>query len=239
MKKCIHCFRPLKDKTKDHVFPRSWYPDDTPVNVQRWTVPSCLDCNNRLGVIEENLFVKLGICVGPSQAEASGISKRALERLGIGDLKIDEREKGHRAALRNKIIKEVIPYEEGMEPFPGTAHNLDLQGDRPIAILISQKDLLDVSKKVLRGCEFKISHRIIDYPYRLEVYFPNEKKIEFVSELFQKVSQVTYFGPGFEVKRGESDKDEMVALYKVTIWGQFKIYGAIGTEDYFNQMSAI
>ena len=237
MKKCIHCCRPLNKKTKDHDFPRTWYPDNTPASVQRWTVPSCLDCNNKLGVIEENLFVKLGICISPAKAEASGISRRALEALGIGGINVNEKEIMHRVALRNKILKEVIPYKKGMQPFPGTEHNLDLQGDQPIAVLISEKDLLDVSKKVLRGCEFKISRRIIKYPYSLEIYFPNEAIVKFVSQLFEKIPQEIYLGPGFEVKRGVSDKDAAEVLYRIVIWNQYIIYGAIGTVAYFNLLS--
>src|SRR5712664_2404712 len=82
--KCVHCFIELNEKTKDHVFPTSWYPDTTPTQVQRWTVPSCARCNGTLGRIERELFVRLALGTDPTKAEASGMSKTALRSLGIG-----------------------------------------------------------------------------------------------------------------------------------------------------------
>jgi hypothetical protein len=84
--RCVHCRKAIKKKTKDHVFPRSWYPKTTPANVQRWTVPSCADCNGKFGELEKELFIKAAMCVGPVKAEAAGLSRKAVESLGVGVL---------------------------------------------------------------------------------------------------------------------------------------------------------
>ena len=83
---CVHCLKNLdKDtKSKDHVFPSSWYTDDTPSNIQRWTVPSCADCNNSFGKLEKDLFVRLAMCIDPKQAKAVGINKKLMRTFGIG-----------------------------------------------------------------------------------------------------------------------------------------------------------
>src|SRR5271155_3734122 len=95
--RCVHCHEPLKKKrTKDHVFPRSWYPRTTPANVQRWTVPSCGSCNGKFGEMEKELFIRLVLCVGPVKAEASGLSRAALESLGVGVPGLSLTEKRHR-----------------------------------------------------------------------------------------------------------------------------------------------
>ena len=44
---CIHCLAAPAEE-KDHVLPRSWYPDETSPTVQRLTVPSCKACGARL-----------------------------------------------------------------------------------------------------------------------------------------------------------------------------------------------
>jgi AbiV family abortive infection protein len=80
----VHCLKPLEKKTKDHVFPSSWYPETTPPNVQRWTVPSCAECNGKFGEMEKELFIRAAICVGPIKGEAAGLSQKAVESMGGG-----------------------------------------------------------------------------------------------------------------------------------------------------------
>lgn len=90
---------PVK-KRKDHVFPDSWYPESTPANVQRWTVPSCEACNGKFGAMEEEIFVRLELCIDPRRAAAAGISSKALRSFGIGaDAGLEEGEKRKREAL--------------------------------------------------------------------------------------------------------------------------------------------
>jgi len=33
--------------TDEHIFPLSWYPDDTPGNIWKWQAPSCFERNNK------------------------------------------------------------------------------------------------------------------------------------------------------------------------------------------------
>jgi len=60
---CIHCVRPTEAPEKDHVFPDSWCPDTTPSTVQRWTAPSCAECNRKFGQMEQDLLVRLVGCI--------------------------------------------------------------------------------------------------------------------------------------------------------------------------------
>ena len=80
--RCVHCRKILEKETKDHVFPRSWYPTNMPANVQRWTMPSCRACNQKFGEMEKEVFIWAALCVGPVKGEAAGLSRRALESLG-------------------------------------------------------------------------------------------------------------------------------------------------------------
>src|SRR5437868_14538801 len=97
--KCIHCRKVMAEKTKDHVFPSSWYPDSTPANVQRWTVPSCARCNKDFGAMEEILLVRFGLCVDPRKQAALGIDKKVKRAFGIGVAGLSDSEKRIRKAL--------------------------------------------------------------------------------------------------------------------------------------------
>ncbi len=116
-KRCVHC--PSDSETMDHVFPRSWYPDTTPDDVQRWTVPSCFKCNNELSRIERNLLISLGLCLDPHLPGASGIGERALRSLGIDAEGISEEEKAHRDKSRAKLQSKLMPYECAASRQPG------------------------------------------------------------------------------------------------------------------------
>ena len=50
--KCVHCLKVPVDRTWDHMFPKAWYPDTTAENLEKWQVPSCRECNQRLGKLE-------------------------------------------------------------------------------------------------------------------------------------------------------------------------------------------
>src|ERR1035441_8186201 len=71
---CVHCLQFVKKPTSDHVFPRSWYPESTPENLEKWQIPSCSKCNHEYGRLEERLFIRLASC----------LDNQALESLGVG-----------------------------------------------------------------------------------------------------------------------------------------------------------
>jgi hypothetical protein len=73
---CIHCLAAPAEE-KDHVLPRSWYPDGTPPTIQRLTVPSCKPCGARLKKAEEQTALGL-MC-------ARGFDKDHIAALGVYD----------------------------------------------------------------------------------------------------------------------------------------------------------
>ena len=110
--RCVHCLRPITENSDDHVFPASWYPDDTPQQVQRWKAPSCSACNGTLGKIEKELLLRLGICIDPATAQAAGISAKVLRSLGVGGAGKSEKERTLRAKTKARILRELIPYDD-------------------------------------------------------------------------------------------------------------------------------
>src|SRR5580704_2378724 len=63
--KCVHCLKDVDARNSDHVFPESWYPDSTPPGVEKWQIPSCIRCNSDYGKLEQDFFVKVGLCLDP------------------------------------------------------------------------------------------------------------------------------------------------------------------------------
>ena len=80
-RRCVHCLKNVEDLTRDHVFPKAWYPANTPQNLERWTIPSCRKCNEEYGRLEEDLLFRLGMCLDPEDAKSSGIADKVLRAI--------------------------------------------------------------------------------------------------------------------------------------------------------------
>ena len=235
--KCVHCLENHARSTKDHVFPASWYPENTPAKVQRWTVPSCLKCNGSFGALEKELFIRLAMCVNPTKSEASGISKSALRSFGVGVQCLDPEERVCRTALLKKVWAETKPLPDlGPVPLlPGFGPHEGFATEQQRAITVPDELLQQVSGKVLRGCEYKLNHKkYIEKPYLLKIYFAHDMAISDVTAFFEKMGRTT-LGPGFDVRRGESPPEEEghIVLYRIIIWGTLKIYATIAREGEF------
>lgn len=232
--KCVHCLQELIKKSKDHVFPSSWFTDNTPASVQRWTVPSCPTCNGTFGEQEKELFIRLAICIDPTKAEASGIAKNALKSLGVGVKNIEPEERDHRMALRKRILAETRPFGQtgDLTLMPGLELHPGFTAEQQRAVMIPYELLKRVCGKVLRGCEYKLGNkRYIEDPYHLEIYFVRDRDIKDATSVFETIRPVN-LGPGFEVRRGETlSPERRVVLYRLMIWGTIKIYASVGKEE--------
>jgi len=107
--RCVHCLRRSESLTADHIVPSSWYPDTTPSNVERWTAPSCRECNAYLGALERDLVIRLVLCVNPRSPAASGLAAKVFRTLGLDTEGLPAKEQAHRGKLRAKIRSELMP----------------------------------------------------------------------------------------------------------------------------------
>lgn len=238
--RCVHCLEPLGEQTADHVFPGSWYPDTTPNDVQRWTVPSRAKCNNRLGRIEKDLLVKLGMCIDPALAEGSGIPAKALRSVGICAGNLSEREKYHRGKHKQKILAEMKSYAE-VKGKPGILPGFGFHGEFPeeiqSAILVPAVSLITVVEKIARGLEFKIAGKYVEPPYVVRTYFIEHQANEQLADLFAKASEAR-IGPGFKVFRIAATDNPHIVIYRMIVWGTLIIHVCIDEETAFDRVEA-
>ena len=232
--RCIHCRRVLVKKTKDHVFPDAWYPQSTPANVQRWTVPSCGDCNHKYGEMENEVFVPLALCVDPRKIAAAGLSKKALRALGIGvGDELDEAEKQKRRAVREKILKRMRRYSPEVQPhvIPGMGPHPEAPPNEQFQIHFPANKLHDVLGKVVRGCEYWLADgRIVEPRCELSVHFVHDADVPGVVRAFAPFGPV-YLGPGFRVRRAGAHDEPLAALYEIILWDTLKFYAVIAPPE--------
>ncbi len=231
--RCVHCLKPLEERTADHVFPRSWYPEDTPATVRRLTAPSCSECNNRLSRIEQDLLIRLGICMDPAAAAASGIAAKALSSMGVGTGELSDKERKHRKALKTKIATEILSWDQvegrpGM--LPGFGPHKGFAPEAQVAIRVPRKSLVTLAEKLARGLEHQLAGRYVEAPYRISTFFIPSEAVETMRRTVFGSGQQEHLGPGCRILRRATVDDPKAVLYEMLIWGALTIHVMIDME---------
>lgn len=199
-KHCIHCLRPADAPEADHVFPYSWYPDTTPTTVQRWTAPSCAECNRRFGQLEKDLLVRIVGCIDPKSDAVSGLYARVFRSLGIDTAGLAASEKECRDKLRDQLRSELIPYSEVAE-LPGAIPGLGPPiGQAEHIVPIPFAALCIMAEKIARGCEYRHKNRkrLVHPPYGV---LTAVRESDFIPEPFSSGTKLLDFGPGCQIRR--------------------------------------
>src|SRR6266540_4450561 len=119
---CVHCCRLVDELTWDHVFPKAWYPDDTPENLEKWKIPACRRCNVEYGELEQDLLLRLGMSIGPEEAKATGIAEKGDPVSAVYAIEIWGRLKLDQEVVRNQEAAVSTPgvhAEPALAPHPG------------------------------------------------------------------------------------------------------------------------
>lgn len=232
-RKCVHCLAELtrETKSKDHVFPKQWFPDTTPQHLNRWTVPACKKCNGELGKIEKRLLTVLACCVDPTKQETRGVYERVRRGLGIGfseqeRKKLGMKEVNAREQAKKELLEEMRPLdaaspEEVAALFPGLGPWDTPQ--RQFMLTFRVEDIRRFSEKIVRGCEFKIAKRLIEPPYTVTACFVRDSD---VTGLIRQIEQraTTYdLGSAFRVKRIPTHDEPLTVYYQIEFWGALTV----------------
>jgi hypothetical protein len=230
--RCVHCLRLTESPEGDHVFPSSWYPDSTPPTVQRWTVPSCPECNRKLGQLEKDLLIRLVGSIDPKSEAISGLYSKAWRSLGIGADELPEREKEHREKLRARIRSEFIP-DADVAGLPGAIPGLGPPADKKAlisgALPIPLAGLSIIAEKIARGCEYKYQNRqrLVRPPYGIRTLVMES---DFVPEPFASGCRTLDFGPGCKIRLLSFIEDRNTVWYFISIWNALNMHVRIELE---------
>jgi hypothetical protein len=159
--KCAYCGEApgLED---EHVFPESWYPDTTPADLEKLTVPSCGPCNRRWHKVEDRLLFELSVVIDPDAPEASGIWERQLRALTAekGRNADDAKHRSRRATKLIQTIKWFVPGVPGTYevPLPGAA---GLTATGTPARAIEHALWAGISEKFIKGLHYAETGRAL------------------------------------------------------------------------------
>lgn len=225
---CIYCYQRTV-VNRDHVFPKAWYPDSTPPDIQRWTVPSCAPCNSAHGENEEDLLIRLGLCLAPDEAIAPGIAEKANRAISRGNGS-NSRDDRARELRRAEILKTVsfskTPSSFGVLPGFGLQPNVDYEGTY-VAVLLPAEGLKRLGEKIIRGITYKETEKIIPGEYEIGVWINEDRSVADFIELTERHGVKRHFGPGIRATRAEAAGDPLSAIFRIEIWGRLKLNGSV------------
>jgi hypothetical protein len=235
--RCVYCLKVTDSPEWDHVPAKSWYPTSTPPTVQRWTVPSCPECNRKYGQLEQDLLIRMVLCLDSDSEAARGLDERVFAAMGLDVTGLSLGEKAIRDGLRAKIRSEFIPHDQ-LADMQGRIPGVGPGPDEPQGpgILVPWAGLAMIAEKIARGCEYRYKNqrRYVEHPYGVLVQIVNgDTSQEPPWALF---GETLDFGPGCQIIRGETAEDPRVVRYLISLWGCLHLKVLIEYEEYLIEL---
>lgn len=226
--RCVHCLLESVELTWDHVFPRAWYPDNTPENLEKWKIPSCLACNQLHSKSEGDLLTKLALSIDPDDPLSSGIVQRALRATRAAEGR-DPRDAELREARRKAILERVLDGDEipRQAIYPGFGPVAEQPANEQVAIPVSAAAIHRLAEKVVRGLIYLNDSRFVEEPFKIEQFVLDDEGSRPIRQALAKFGETFERGPGIRVTRAVTPDDRLSGLYEVEIWGRFKMYVSV------------
>ena len=233
--RCIHCLKECRELTSDHVFPESWYPDSTPENIEKWKIPSCNLCNKKYGKVEEDLLLRFGIAMNPTDFSNLGISEKAFKAINpkygksIKDVYI-------RHKKREKFIRELSPaFSFPIESYlPHLEPTNTFQYYNGVAIPLPHDNLVAFAKKLVRGITYITTNRFIEDDYEIYTFFVDDKNAKPIKEIISRSGVTHHRGPGIKITVAYASDDPNSGTYHIEIWGRINIYCLVMPKSLIN-----
>lgn len=231
---CIHCGSAIRKKDKDHLFPKSWYPETTSERVQRWTIPSCIPCNRAFGEIEEEMLITMGLAVEPSHYASLGINQRAINALDPSRARND-RDRAAREAMmrrvRERLVHNVSEMSAGVIPNLARSENLNTQGQN--GLFIPDEYFTSLCRKFVKGITWVAHRQLINE----DEYTINSFPMKPDNLILQQAVHWTDYSraPGLIIKRVISEGDPTSSINVIIIWQQYLFYASCIRNDLRSQ----
>jgi hypothetical protein len=231
--RCVHCLKQFEELTSDHVLPESWYPDNTPDNLEKWQVPSCHKCNWEHGRNEEELFLKLALHFNPVEGHFTKIAQKVYRSMSPEHGK-SKKDRENRRKRRIRIIKEISQASKlnyNIENIlPGFGYNPNFSPNMQPPILISKDKLERFAEKVTRGVLYLINNAYVESDHEITIFVPAENVPQQCRQILRQYGKEYSCGPGIHVIMAVCFDDNYSALLEISIWDHFSFCSIISPQ---------
>jgi len=223
--RCVHCLKRGMERNWDHVLPKSWYPDTTAADMEKWQIPSCIACNDRYGKLERDLIGRLALTLDAKNPASAGLADKALRAINPDAAK-NEGDAAARDARAKKILGEMYKGEalKGKNMVPGLGERWDRSLEEQLGISIPAESLPAMTEKIVRGITFREDGAFIESDQKIQSFLVKDEDVKHVKEMLDRAGEVFKREPGLVVRRARSEGGD---LYEITFWDQLKIYATV------------
>jgi hypothetical protein len=221
---CIFCGA-KGQVTDEHIFPESWYPDDTPGDLWLWQAPACYACNHDYyGKKEARIFPFLAMTAEPDHSGAKGIADRGF-RAADENAGKKPKDKAARARTR-ELMRERMEILRPDEVPEGADHlGWRHENETLLATSVDINDIFPVIGKIARGVIYLDSGARVDERFSVKVF----RELSNVPAVFSGLTaNVTYAcGPGIVVDMVRiEDHYPLMCFMQIRLWGDTHVWYA-------------
>jgi hypothetical protein len=223
--RCVHCLKEGVERNWDHVLPKSWYPDTTEAEMEKWQIPSCVACNDRYGKLERDLIGRLGLALDAGNPASAGLADKALRAINPDAAK-NEGDAAARDARSKKILGEMYRGEQlkGKNVLPGLEERWDRPLEEQLGIRIPEQSLPAMTEKIVRGITFREDGAFIEPDQKIQSFLVKDEDVKDVKDMLDRAGTTFKREPGLTVRRARSPGGD---LYEITLWNQLKMYATV------------
>jgi len=168
-KMCAYC-RVEQGFTRDHVFPRGWYPTTTPANQTKWTVPACDSCNNVKASLEGVVRTWLSASVDPNHDAARGVWEQSVRAIDPTTEKSD-RDAGAKRKAQEALISSIIRPSQLAPEKSNRLLNVSGSAAADAALQVDNRKVTQLFELFALGCFRYLNKRPLNLGSKIEKYF--------------------------------------------------------------------
>jgi hypothetical protein len=188
-----------------------------------------MECDQEHGRNENELLIRLGLCVGPDRLGALGVSDKALKAIDPSMAR-NPIEKQHRIFKRKQILAEMrvasdVPpqtFVAGFEPSPQ-----DLASGRG-AVSFPRARLKMLVRKLVCGATYVLNEGLyIEADHVITVLIENRVGSGFAKTFIDQYGTRFHRGPGIVIGQARPAEDRQSAIFEILIWETLALHASV------------
>jgi len=182
--------------------------------------------------MEDDLLLRLALCVDPNVPETSGIIDKALRSMKP-EFARDERDRAARAARGARLRAELIdgPEIERSAVYPGLGERWGRPPTEGLGIRVPAESLRRLAEKIVRGIFFLEDNTFLGADHSIDFYALTDEGAGPIKHLLHRFGKEYARGPGIVVRRAVAVDQPTGAVFEIEIWGQFEMYASVGPRE--------
>ena len=182
-------------------------------------MPACRQCNQAYGRLEENLLIRLGMCLDDDAEPSMGIGKRALDALNALRAR-NPRDFAIRHAKALKLLAESKNLTTNTDPM------ILNSGPASVGVVIESADLRRLGEKFVRGIIWVKLKQVVDNSHQIKVMTGQGPSPRF-DEATRQFGLHYGCGPGIEVYFENMPPDNISGRFFIKIFGRLVIRAVV------------